>query len=331
MSYCLIKDKNNLPDITGYGAVAYNFLIGQSFITCEDYMSFLNSIGATYKSFDLYNNKISQLIDKQRSIFVIKPGIDPKQPMAYIGLTQMKIYCNWLNTKNLKYILDFPYNLHTNTKNIQDAILWIPSYDEWYKATYFDATNNKYWLFPNKSNVPDTTPALSPYGLIDAGLAYYTLLDNSPTMSAPNNKYLIAGGCAQRNPINSKAGKVYSVSEHYYASYISARICKKSDTKKFTVKLYDTYGDGWGSNYIDVNDSSHKTLYSQLSLKDGYGPMHSIIEVDKIERNINIRYVKKDHLAYENYYEVYDMHTKQLIYKSNIYEAPPENIIIPLA
>jgi hypothetical protein len=40
--------------------------------------------------------------------------------------------------------------------------------------------------------------------------------------------------------------------------------------------------------------------------------------------------VKNDSLSYENYYEIYDFDTKELVYKSNMYEAPPENIIIGL-
>jgi hypothetical protein len=327
-TYCLIKDKNNPPDHNGYGTVNKNFLIHQSFISCEDYISFLNSIGASYKYFDLYNTKISQIIDKRRSIFTIKEGLDPQQPICYIGLNQLKIYCNWLNTQNLKDILDFPYNLNNNTKNIQESTLWIPSYDEWYKAVYFDSKTDKYWSFPNKSNKPDSEKTLSPYGLIDPGFVYYAIIDNSDSMSAPLNKYLIAGGCKNRNPINARAGLTYSVSDQYYAPYISARLCRKSDIKKFTLKLYDTYGDGWGQNHINILDSSQKLLYNNLSLKNGYGPTNIILEVDKIERNIHLKYIKQDNLSYENYYELYDTETQKLLYKSNIYETPEDNKII---
>lgn len=330
MSYCLIKDSGNEPDSNGYGAVNKNFLINQFFISLEEYVSFLNSIGPSYQYFDLYNSQIQKLIDKKRSIFVIKDNEDPKQPLCYIGLIQLKVYCNWFNTHNLNYLFDYPYNLNNNTSNTQDATLWIPSYDEWYKAVYYDPTLQKYWAFPNKSNNPDKQKSLSPYGLVDAGCVYYTIIDNSTNISAPQNKYIISGGSKNRNPINSKSGMVYYVSDKYYANYISARLCKRSQTKKFIIRLYDTYGDGWGNNYIDINDSTHNTIYSKLSLKDGYGPKTLTIEVDRVERNINIRYYKTDHLGYENYYEIYDFDTKEAIYKSNMYESPPDNIIIKL-
>lgn len=328
MSYCLIKDKNNNPDTNGYGAVNKNFLIQQYFISCEEYISFLNSIGASYKYYGLYNTKIQKIISKNRTIFNIN-NIDPKEPISYIGLTQLKIYCNWLNTKNLKYLFNFPYNIENNSKNEQHMEYWIPSYDEWYKSVYYDPILTKYWAFPNKSDDSNTDNTLSAYGLVHAGLLYYTIIDND-TINTPKNKYMIAGGSKNRNFINAKSGTVYYVSDEYYAGYISARLCKRSDTKKFILKLYDTYGDGWGQNYISINDSSHKPLYDKLFLKDGYGPSTIILEVDKIERNINLRYYKQDNLSYENYYELYDFDSKQLIYKSNIYESPQDNVIIGL-
>lgn len=330
MTYCLIKNKNNPPDTNGYGSVGNNFLIQQNFISCEDYANFLNSIGIAYQNYDLFNTNIQKIINKNRSIFTIDKNIDPQEPITSIGLSQLKIYCNWLNTKELKYLLDFPYNLRTNTKNRQDMEFWIPSYSEWYKAAYYDPVIEQYWLFPNKSNSIDHISTLSPYGLINAGFKYYTILDDTD-LQIPENKYAIAGGSKNRNAINAKSGTIRYVSNAYYADYISARLCRKSEIKKFVLKLYDTYGDGWGLNSISINDSSNKLLYDNISLRDGYGPMNAVIEVDKVERNINIRYNKKDDLSYENYYEIYDFDTKMLIYKSNAHETPPENTIIALS
>jgi hypothetical protein len=329
MTYCLIKNKNNPPDINGYGSVTNNFLMQQNFISYEEYTNFLNSIGIAYQNYDLFNTNIQKTIDKNRNVFTINKNIDPQEPITNIGLSQLKIYCNWLNTKDLKYLLDFPYNLRTNTKNIQDTEFWIPSYHEWYKAVYYDPIIEQYWLFPNKSNSIDNISTLSPYGLINAGFKYYTILDDTD-LQIPENKYAIAGGSKNRNPINAKSGTIRYVSNSYYAGYISARLCKKSEIKKFVLKLYDIYGDGWGPNSLSINDSSNKLLYDNISLKDGYGPRSAIIEVDKVERNINIRYNKQDNLSYENYYEIYDFDTKTLIYKSNTHETPLENNIIAL-
>jgi hypothetical protein len=329
--HCLIKDKNNQSDINGYGLVDHNFLIQQCFISCEEYANFLNSINIVYKNHDLDNQYIYKVIDKQRSIFKVKENIDPHSPIRYISLNHLKIYCNWINTKNLKYLFEFPYNLYTNKSNLDQAEFWIPNYDEWYKAVYYDSSLEKYWLFPNKTNLPNKEQTLSPYGLIDAGFKYYTLLDNSDNVYAPKDKYIIAGGANNRHPINAKSGTIRYVSDKYYAGYISGRLCKKSETKKFILKLYDTYGDGWGENNLCINNASHKPIYTNISLKNGYGPSSTTIEVDKIERNINIKYMKNNSLSYENYYEIYDFDTQLLIFKSNMYETPPENLIIALS
>lgn len=331
MTYCLIRNKNNIADINGYGAVNHNFLIQQYFISCEDYCNFLNNINVTYKNFELYHDQISNIIYKNRGVFVLADAIDPKQPISYINIHQLKIYCNWINNQqSLKYLFEFPYNLHTGVQHIEHADFWIPNYNEWYKATYYDPKLEKYWSFPNKSDVATNENRMSAYGLYDAGLKYYTILDNGDNIHAPLNKTIISGGSYNRHPVNAKSGTICYVSDRYYSNYISGRLCKKSEIKKFILKLYDTYGDGWGGNHININDASHKPIYSNITLTSGYGPKIITIEVDKIERNINIKYIKENPLSYENYYEIYDFDSNQLVFKSNMYENPPDNIIIAL-
>jgi hypothetical protein len=327
-NYCLIKNKNNEPDINTYGSVDYNFFIQQNFISCENYVEFLNCISPLVEPLGLYNQYTKNIIQSQQSIFSLNPDVDPYSPIKYININNLKIYCNWINTHNLKIINEFPYNIKENTFEKSAAKYWIPNFNEWYKAVYYDAYEKKYWAFPNSSDSYSDSDmynnTMTKYGLINAGFKYFTIIDNSYA-----DKYTISGGSNNRHPNNAKSGIKYEVSNEYYANYISARICKKSETKQFTVKLYDTYGDGWKDNYIDINDSLHNPIISNITLDHGYGPYTKIINIDLAEKNFNIRYHSKNKLSYENYYEIYDCDNK-LIFKSTMYEKPPDNTIIKL-
>jgi hypothetical protein len=79
-----------------------------------------------------------------------------------------------------------------------------------------------------------------------------------------------------------------------------------------------------------ITDANHKPLADKITLGDGYGPMYFNIDVDLIERYINIKYIAETKNAYENYYEVYDTDTQACLYKSTLYEKPPDNIIIKI-
>lgn len=330
-NFCLIKHKNNIKDINGYGSVDYNFLISQSFISCEDYVNFLNCVSVKAKDLSLYNNRIANIIDLDKTIYTIKDGISPYSPISYINLENLKVYCNYLNNPDLKTIDTYPYNIYDQTVAKEGLNYWIPSYNEWYKATYFDYIKNKYYAFPNSS---DSQPnknqilnnILSTYGLINAGLRCFTIINEENSIS----EYLISGGSQNRDPIHSKSGIKYFVSKDYTSSYISARICKRSNAKKYTLKLYDTFGDGWGENYIIVNDANHKPLTDKISIKHGYGPVSIELSIDDVEKNFNIQYYQNNKLSYENYYEIYD-NEDNLIFASNMYETPPKNTIVPIS
>lgn len=329
-SFCLIKNKDNNKDINGFGSVSHNFLMSQNFISCEEYVNFLNSVSIRVKELNLYNEKLSQIINLTQNIYTLKEGIYPHKPISFVNLENIKIYCNYLNQCNLQTIDTYPYNIKDHSVAKEDLTYWIPSYDEWYKATYYDSQHQKYYCFPHGSDdiptINQNQNSVSPYGLINAGLKYFTMIDEYDDSC---NKYAIAGGSSNRSPIHSKSGTKYFVSKNYYASYISARICKKSQTKKYILKLYDTYGDGWGENYIIVNDANYKPITDKLQIAHGYGPIDIELNIDHAEKSFNIQYYKNNHLSYENYYEIYN-ESNDLIFASNMYEPPPRNTIIKL-
>ena len=323
-NYCFIKDRVNDADENGYGSVDYNFLIQQNFISCEEYVTFLNSINAYVDKLNLYNKHIAKIIDLENNIFKLKDLIDPLSPIHYINLRNLKIYCNWINTQDKSSITEFPYDLQKNLLNKEQAKYWIPNFDEWYKSIYYDSKLKKYWLFPNGTNVvknqDNECNITSPYGIINGGLHYFNIIDNNNT-----NNYCIAGGAFNRHPLNAQSGNKYEVSHDYYGLNVSARLCQKSETKNYILKLYDTYGDGWGDNYIIVKDANHKPLTDHVTLSNGYGPLIKNLKIDTIERNFSIQFYKNDPLSYENY-----DHENNLLFKSEPHENPPSNHVVNL-
>jgi len=59
-SYCIINNKNNKADDNGYGSVDFNFRIQQNFITCQEYIDFLNALGSKAIDLNVYQNIIYQ-------------------------------------------------------------------------------------------------------------------------------------------------------------------------------------------------------------------------------------------------------------------------------
>lgn len=324
-NYCLIKNINNKPDKNGYGSVSYNFLIQQNFISCQEYINFLNTLGKKAIDLDIYNNDLSQVINYQNGIF-IPDNIDIYSPITYITLKNLQQYCNWKNHRDINLINEYPYNIINNSLE-GDYNYWIPTYNEYYKSAYYNPQINKYYLFPNTQNSSENNNIeqnqISPYGLINAGLKFYNILYDKES-----DQCLIAGGSYNRHPSNAKAGVQHYISKEYSSNYISARLCKKCPLYDLRIELYDTYGDGWKNNYLKITDSSNKALTDNLTLKDGYGPTKTNFQIDAFEKYIYIEYIASNEHSYENYYKVYL--ENNLVFESEQHDNPPSKIKLPI-
>ena len=167
---CLIKDKYNKQDITGYGAVDYNFLIQQNFISTQEYIDFLNSVSPLVSKYNIYNYDISNIIINENKVYKIHPEADPYQPITYINFQDLQKYCYWLNCQSLKILDEILQDNPVYIRNMNDEF-WIPSYNEWYKAAYYNFKNKSYWCFPNSSDQPpnddEIVNIVSDYGVIN--------------------------------------------------------------------------------------------------------------------------------------------------------------------
>lgn len=183
-----VSDPGNQPDnyhatdgTTNYGAVNYNYKIGKFEVTCEQYAVFLNN-KAKSDPYGLWNpgmgasGQITRTGDNGSYIYSASNSA-LNRPISYIGWFDAARFANWINngqqhgsTETGAYNLNGATSIYDNINSRfdsgifvrqPDASIWIPTENEWYKAAYYDATINGYWLYPTRN---DTAPLNSmPY------------------------------------------------------------------------------------------------------------------------------------------------------------------------
>ena len=153
---------------TGYGSVAYTFDIAKYETTVDQYVAFLNSNGRS-DTYGLYDSRMAGSISRIGSAgnyqYAAQPFMGTK-PIAWVDWLRAARFANWMNnsqasgsTETGAYTLNGTFSA-TGIQRNPNAQVWLPSENEWYKAAYFSATGDGYWLFPTQSNItPDKVTA----------------------------------------------------------------------------------------------------------------------------------------------------------------------------
>lgn len=178
-----VGDAGNAPDTTEFGSVAYDYRIGRHEVTIGQYADFLNVVSTTNANsyiVDLWSPAMAGLsgvvgINREGSgtiadPFVYSPIGSSSRPIAFVSWFDAARFANWLNngatsgasTETGAYTLNGATN-GVILKN-PEAVWWIPSEDEWYKAAYYKggSTNAGYWRFPTQSDSDPTAEASPP-------------------------------------------------------------------------------------------------------------------------------------------------------------------------
>jgi formylglycine-generating enzyme len=190
-----VGNAGNAADVTGFGAVGKEYRIGKYEITAGQYAEFLTHVAAMSDSYGLYNASMATAQYGSKIVFSggVYTALQPNMPVGYVSWGDAVRFCNWLHngqptgaqdastTERGAYILDganTDATLMAVTRN-PDAKYFLPTYNEWYKAAYFDPNKNGpgssgYWGYPTKSM---TTPSwiLSSTGTNNANYRGYTL------------------------------------------------------------------------------------------------------------------------------------------------------------
>lgn len=143
-----IGDTNNAADTTGYGAVPYTYRVG---------------------SYEISQNNITSATASGMSN-VTAGAWTGNQSAANMSWYEAAAFVNWLNTstgKTAAYDLTFSNGVWsmalwsseqawtaggTNLYRNKDAVYFLPSENEWYKAAYFNPDGINYFLYPTASS-----------------------------------------------------------------------------------------------------------------------------------------------------------------------------------
>ena len=203
-----ITNKDNPADTTGIpnpaGSVGYSFRMGK-FEISEETIDKANAEGG---------------------LGITKDTRGPNKPATSVSWNEAARFVNWLNTSagypaaykfefqpgeagydaNANIQLwdpgDVGYNPNNRFRNSQ-AEYWLPSYDEWYKAAYYDPTSGSYFDFPTGSDTVPTPVASS----TTAGTAVFNQLNATGPADI-----IQAGGPSPYGPIG-QGGNVWEWEE----------------------------------------------------------------------------------------------------------------------
>jgi formylglycine-generating enzyme required for sulfatase activity len=169
IQWVTVGNPGNAADTTGYGAVAYTYLIGKYEVTNAQYAEFLNAVAATDTN-GLYNPKmdpdsgwgyggIRQDCSSGSCTYSTVAGRED-MPVNHVQFWGALRFANWLQngqpsgaqdgttTEDGAYtITALGMTNNTITRNA-GATIFIPSEDEWYKAAYYDASATSYAPYP---------------------------------------------------------------------------------------------------------------------------------------------------------------------------------------
>lgn len=164
-----VGDADNANDTIGdgYGGVSYDYYIGTYEVTNAQYTAFLNSVAAT-DPHGLYNVNMPGISRSGSSGSYTYTATNANTPVTYVSFWDAARFTNWLtsgNTETGVYLLGGVTN-PTNYTITRNATAWanggvaIANENEWYKAAYYDPTQNEgsgsYWLYPTQSNTAPT-------------------------------------------------------------------------------------------------------------------------------------------------------------------------------
>jgi hypothetical protein len=158
----------NRPDLR-IGAVGYEYWIGRTEITVAQWLPFVNAYAPYWQGSPDDPQFTSWYTWRENGRYVADPGV--MQWPVNVGWRVAAIYCNWLHNEQRGDRAAFErgaYDIALFTTNqwgqpVEQATrspgarYWIPSYDEWIKAAYYDPNRygpgqEGYWRNPARGD-----------------------------------------------------------------------------------------------------------------------------------------------------------------------------------
>jgi hypothetical protein len=182
--WVIVGDPGNTADTTRYGAVANTFAIGRFEVTVAQYAEFLNVVAATDR-YELYNTAMSTgsngcQIDRTDGPngYTYSVAADwTNRPANYVSFWDAVRYANWLHNgkptgaQDVSTTEDGAYTINgyigvdaSHVGRNTSATYFIPSENEWYKASYYTGggTTAGHWKYPTQSDDLPNNSVLTP-------------------------------------------------------------------------------------------------------------------------------------------------------------------------
>ena len=169
IDYVPVGDPGNASEWSGYlpgpnvGGVSYEYSIGETEVTVDQYTEFLNAKAGAADPMGLYD--ASMPITKAGAVYTATDG---NKPIANVNWGDAARFANWVNNgggggdmETGAYALGGAMSdpaLEAISRS-GAATVFLPSEDEWYKAAYYDGGLAVYYNFATGSDTAATAEA----------------------------------------------------------------------------------------------------------------------------------------------------------------------------
>lgn len=184
IDWAVVDNPGNASDATGYGSVSYGYQIGKNETPNRQYVAFLNEVDRNgINPFGIYNPNmgtdprggISFSAGAMPGMKYAARGEMSDKPVNFISWFDAARFANWLhNGQGGGSTETGAYSLGGATSGIGfvkeiDALVWLPTEDEWYKAAHYDPAKDVsggYWRYATKSNAVPTIALANSGGVV---------------------------------------------------------------------------------------------------------------------------------------------------------------------
>jgi formylglycine-generating enzyme len=230
-----VLNPGNANDLTGYGAVGYNYSLGTYEVTLNQYATFLNAVAAT-DTYSLYNANMAANVNIAGITQSGAPGSytysvtgSGNRPGTYVSWFDAARFVNWLENgqptgaQNASTTEQGSYTLNGATSGIftrnAGMTFALPTENEWYKGAYHQPTAqggdaDNYWLYPMSSNAQPNSRNGSASDPNSANFYYNDGIANGYNGGYAVNNSTINPGTSTITDVG-----VFSVADSFYGTY----------------------------------------------------------------------------------------------------------------
>jgi sulfatase modifying factor 1 len=263
IDWVTVGDPGNANDSTGSGAVPYEYQIGKYETTIQQYTDFLNA-AAKSDPYSLYNANmaldlnsagISRTGSSGSYTYSVmnNSGSSGHRPITYVSWWDAARFANWLHngqgsssTETGAYTLNGATGGMAPARN-QNATVYVPTGNEWYKAAYFSPVLNfgsgGFYTYATQSN---TQPG-NVVGSVANQANYVTGVGFSVTQSptySPSQNYL------------TDVGAFTNSASHYGTFDQSGNVWEWNDSDGGAGLLRGIKGGDWDFDWTDLTSSA---------------------------------------------------------------------------